>query len=174
MRIVCPSCDAAYEVPESLLGDDAQVVRCARCGGEWTPERTQSDPVPGLIPPAPASAPTSGFEPDRQVEVAVRPDGVSDDAARPAVQPRAAGGLSERLAARQRRVEPREPELPSDAFGSLRVSLLSRRMQLFSAAAWLASLTVLVAAAGTLYVRRPEIQAIWPASERLYRLLGLT
>ena len=36
MRIVCPSCAAAYEVPDARLLPD-QPVRCARCGTSWTP-----------------------------------------------------------------------------------------------------------------------------------------
>jgi predicted Zn finger-like uncharacterized protein len=36
MRIVCPSCAAAYDVPDSLV-TPGRVVRCARCGDEWTP-----------------------------------------------------------------------------------------------------------------------------------------
>jgi predicted Zn finger-like uncharacterized protein len=38
MRIVCPSCTAAYEVPESRL-KSRKMVRCARCGGDWAPEQ---------------------------------------------------------------------------------------------------------------------------------------
>ena len=34
MRIVCPSCDAAYEVANSLVVP-GRIVRCSRCGGEW-------------------------------------------------------------------------------------------------------------------------------------------
>ena len=34
MRIVCPSCSAAYEVSESLLRP-GRIVRCVRCGHEW-------------------------------------------------------------------------------------------------------------------------------------------
>jgi len=36
MRIVCPSCGAAYEVPESRLGA-GKPVRCSRCGETWAP-----------------------------------------------------------------------------------------------------------------------------------------
>jgi predicted Zn finger-like uncharacterized protein len=36
MRITCPSCSAGYEVPDSLM-PSGRIVRCARCGGEWTP-----------------------------------------------------------------------------------------------------------------------------------------
>ena len=36
MRITCPTCSAAYDVPDSLM-TAGRVVRCARCGGNWTP-----------------------------------------------------------------------------------------------------------------------------------------
>lgn len=36
MRIVCPSCSAAYDVPEGRLRP-GRVVRCTRCGKEWAP-----------------------------------------------------------------------------------------------------------------------------------------
>ena len=45
MRIVCPSCGAAYEVPESRLGA-GKPVRCSRCGETWAPVAS--------APPAPA------------------------------------------------------------------------------------------------------------------------
>ena len=36
MRIVCPGCEAAYEVPEAMLSP-GRTVRCARCGRGWIP-----------------------------------------------------------------------------------------------------------------------------------------
>jgi predicted Zn finger-like uncharacterized protein len=42
MRITCPSCAAAYEVPESRLTPHKK-VRCARCGGQWIPVHTAGD-----------------------------------------------------------------------------------------------------------------------------------
>ena len=36
MRITCPSCSAGYEVPNCLM-PAGRIVRCARCGSEWTP-----------------------------------------------------------------------------------------------------------------------------------------
>ncbi len=34
MRLVCPHCAAAYEVPPALLGR-RRTVRCVRCGRDW-------------------------------------------------------------------------------------------------------------------------------------------
>jgi predicted Zn finger-like uncharacterized protein len=50
MRIVCPSCDTAYMVPDEKLAP-GRIVRCGQCGQQW---------MPALVPPAP----TSLLEPD--------------------------------------------------------------------------------------------------------------
>jgi predicted Zn finger-like uncharacterized protein len=41
MRIVCPSCSAAYDVADSLL-TPGRTVRCARCGGEWVARKVEA------------------------------------------------------------------------------------------------------------------------------------
>ncbi len=58
MRIVCPNCAAAYEVPANRL-KQRQTVRCARCAKEWTavrdtepPASTERTPVADAPPPA--------------------------------------------------------------------------------------------------------------------------
>jgi predicted Zn finger-like uncharacterized protein len=53
MRIVCPSCSAAYEVPDSLV-TPGRVVQCARCSDKWMPVEA---PVAAVeAPPAPEPA----------------------------------------------------------------------------------------------------------------------
>lgn len=37
MRLICPACQAVYEVSPILLAGRG-AVRCARCGHQWTPE----------------------------------------------------------------------------------------------------------------------------------------
>jgi predicted Zn finger-like uncharacterized protein len=68
MHIVCPSCSAAYDVPEARLRP-GRVVRCTRCGKEWSPvpEKDKIDfPEPagghGIShrpPPLPPTGPTA-------------------------------------------------------------------------------------------------------------------
>lgn len=54
MRVVCPACAAAYEVPDSLL-TAGRAVRCARCTHQWVPLAVApAAPVPQLPPPRPA------------------------------------------------------------------------------------------------------------------------
>ena len=54
MRIGCPSCHAEYVVPDDRLAS-GRVVRCARCGTDWTPvvaaEPARPVVVPVEIPP---------------------------------------------------------------------------------------------------------------------------
>src|SRR5262249_11997962 len=57
MRIICPSCSATYDVPDSLV-TPGRIVRCARCGQEWSP--VQAPPEP---PPAPPEPPPVQEEP---------------------------------------------------------------------------------------------------------------
>ena len=44
MRIVCPACAAAYEVPEDRLAP-GRIVRCARCGADWAPLMAEAEPI---------------------------------------------------------------------------------------------------------------------------------
>ena len=53
MRIVCPSCSAAYEVPDSLV-TPGRVVRCARCGDKWMP--VEAPVAAAEAPPVPEPA----------------------------------------------------------------------------------------------------------------------
>jgi predicted Zn finger-like uncharacterized protein len=167
MRIVCPSCEATYEVPKSLLGDGGKLVRCARCGKEWLPEATPPAEAPSL------SIATTLAELRRMEQ----PSGASvvDKAPQPVdAAPRLGGSLGERLASRSRQPAS-EDAMPDGLDGvALRVNLLSRRMQLVSALAWAGSAVVLVAAAATFVAKQSAIQVLFPATERLYRLFGMS
>jgi predicted Zn finger-like uncharacterized protein len=66
MRIVCPSCSAAYEVRDDLLVP-GRAVRCVRCGEQWaavpvappsppSPPEAPADDPPPLTPPPPSAA----------------------------------------------------------------------------------------------------------------------
>ncbi|SFS97441.1 MJ0042 family finger-like domain-containing protein [Sulfitobacter marinus] len=74
MRLICPNCDAQYEVPDDVMPTAGRDVQCSNCGQTWfqhhpdyPPEDTPGelgDPAPTpdeetAAPPAkPASAPT--------------------------------------------------------------------------------------------------------------------
>ena len=61
MRIVCPSCTAAYEVPEARLLP-GQSVRCARCGTNWAPV---AGPQSAARPAAPQPSTAAGLPPSQ-------------------------------------------------------------------------------------------------------------
>ena len=69
MKIVCPSCQAQYEVPEVVL-TSRRKMRCARCGSEWVPAdaRAAESPPP---PAAEAQIAPAVFEPAAPPEPAV-------------------------------------------------------------------------------------------------------
>ncbi len=56
MRIVCPSCHAAYDVPDQVVARRRK-VRCARCGADFnaagSEPAVQPRPAPAQTPAAP-------------------------------------------------------------------------------------------------------------------------
>ena len=66
MRLVCPNCDATYEVPDSVIPEDGRDVQCSNCGTSWffdpnpAPE-PEPDPEPQ---PEPEAAPETDFAPE--------------------------------------------------------------------------------------------------------------
>ena len=143
MRMVCPACSAAYEVPESLL-PPGRSVRCARCGDQWTPVAPEPPPPPAA-PPLPPAVPPQPHWPDAEL---VEPENVE-----PFGQP-----VSPSFTAMDRLALHR-----AGAGGSampLRI-------------AWAASVLGLLLLVVAAYVWRAELMHVWPASQRIYRALGL-
>jgi len=100
MRIACPSCSAAYDVPDSLL-PGGRIVRCARCGNEWMAVRAEAPAAPPDSQEHPASAgpeapaPLAAAEPPaREVDRPAHPPRISAMdrlAAHPAALPASRG-----------------------------------------------------------------------------------
>ncbi|MFN6924791.1 MAG: zinc-ribbon domain-containing protein [Tabrizicola sp.] len=68
MRLVCPNCEAKYEVPDDAIPDTGRDVQCANCGHAWFQMRPRpagsapaedgpASPAPAARTPAPAAAP---------------------------------------------------------------------------------------------------------------------
>ncbi len=68
MRLVCPNCDATYEVPDAVIPDEGRDVQCSNCGNSWfvdphAPEETDADiaaaveAVTRQVPPTPEPEP---------------------------------------------------------------------------------------------------------------------
>jgi predicted Zn finger-like uncharacterized protein len=148
MRIVCPNCSAAYDVPDSRISP-SRVVRCAKCVHEWTPLPVLAPAQAAAEAPVrtagPASAPAPGSAP--------APDSDSTPAA-PAAELR----VPPRALPPRDYVEDEEPDQNrrSGAWGG-----------------WLVTLIVLAALCWAAYGWRDQIMQAWPPSIRLYAALGL-
>ena len=80
MRLVCPNCEAKYEVPEDAIPETGRDVQCANCGHAWyqmRPRAAVAEPAPAtsaaVAPPAPEpiAEPAPEPEPDAIPEVAL-------------------------------------------------------------------------------------------------------
>ncbi len=170
MRIVCPACSAAYDVPDALL-DTPRPVRCARCGHEWLPEAaigsgpSEAHPVEVYDEPPPGSSVVErlGELPESATGLSVS---VVDAPSPPTPAPVAPAAIRDE--------EPiAEPSLTASTEQALVVEPSPRREGTLLRLAWGASVLVLVLLAWGAYSWRTEIMHAWPASERLYAALGL-
>lgn len=87
MRIACPECNAAYDVPATRLGP-GRPVRCARCGAVWTPVATEDaePPIPASFEPGPrTAAPDAAPAATAPPESAVPGPGAFEPKGRPAI-----------------------------------------------------------------------------------------
>ncbi len=165
MRIDCPTCSAAYDVPPERV-PPGRTVKCARCGESWTPVAdtvpaaadTTPDlrPVPAspsLSPPSlsPPSLPPPNLPPPNLIERS----GVTMLGA--AVGEADSPGVASPA-------PPPAPIEPAPARDGARMPLV---------AAWCLSALVLAGLAWMLVVRRAEIMQAWPPSQRAYAAVGL-
>ncbi len=138
MRIVCPACEAEYDVPEAI-GGAGRKVRCARCQTVWVASAVMPAPVPSEPAPAPPAE-------------RVPPPLFAD----PPRAPSEWGRVDYPLA---------YDETPAADGGGLRGAAPW-------IGAWLLSLVVLGVACWAGYHWRADVIRLWPASERLYAVLG--
>ena len=78
MRLICPNCDAQYEVPDEVLPAAGRDVQCSNCGQTWFqhhPDNTPDDdadpqdlPTPDeeVAPPPPPPPPPAPSAPERK------------------------------------------------------------------------------------------------------------
>ena len=151
MRIVCPSCAARYEIADEMLAKP-RTVRCSRCAREWVQDPIPpvgndagtQDAVPLPEPPEPAPVPQAAELP-------------------------APGSPAPEL-------QPPEPHVAAPAVPAPAAPFAPAPTRATPAGgapllAWVASLLILAALAFAAYTYRAQIQAAWPPSERVFRLL---
>ncbi len=165
MRIQCPGCDAAYEVPEAQMRP-GRSVRCVRCERQWQPAgdlaRATSD-VPKARQVAEATADAGDPRASAELEVSAAPA-----VAAVPLEPAAKVGV----------IRLRQSAAPvTAAVDVVRGHLGLRRRGLFVStplwgSAWTASLIVLAMLLLAAMNWRTTIMQAWPPSIRIYTALG--
>jgi predicted Zn finger-like uncharacterized protein len=91
MRLVCPNCEAKYEVPDDAIPDTGRDVQCASCGHAWYQMRPRSGAVEAAAAPvAPPVAEPEAEAPIVETPVAdavVEPEGVPTPEPEPQPEP---------------------------------------------------------------------------------------
>ena len=67
MRLICPNCNAQYEVPENVIPVDGRDVQCSNCGHTWFQHHPDTDL--GAQDVADAPLPAEDWSPDIDDEV---------------------------------------------------------------------------------------------------------
>lgn len=157
MRIVCPLCSSAYEVPDAMLAGGRRLA-CVRCLNEWVPELPEKErqpadelTMPGLLPESevPALAP---LPPPRDVSAKPEIDAPAGDETPPLLrsEPRFSAILAD---LRRERARP------------------DRRLETILVLG--ASVLIMLGAFVGIYVYRQALMDIWPPSQRLFSALHL-
>ncbi len=156
MRIVCPSCQAAYEVPDAILAAGPKLVRCARCGTEWTPPPLAAPIAPEGAVPEPAAP---------------------EPAARAAAEPEAGpppARAEPRLSSFRQRPPPVADLPPTGAADHGVPPEPARPPPLYAAIlGWVLSVALLAGLGWAAVTWRVSVMAAWPPSERVYTAVGL-
>lgn len=188
MRIVCPTCQAAYEVPESLIGGAARKVRCARCGGAWVPQavapeatrtRPESEAGPELAQPPAASA--GAATPGRALAPVVAPRmqaperAAAEAVAAPDLEPDLPPPPLVAQPARQGHAPPVQVPRAAEMLAPPDTPPTAARRPgvMLAVLGWAATLAVLGGGVWAAVTWRGAVMAAWPPSARLYMLLGL-
>lgn len=67
MRLICPNCDAQYEVPSEVIPEDGRDVQCSNCGDTWF--QNHSDQEGTASKKVEESATVQPTEPETETEI---------------------------------------------------------------------------------------------------------
>jgi predicted Zn finger-like uncharacterized protein len=124
MRLICPNCDAQYEVDDSAIPEGGRDVQCSNCGHGWfqlplglAEEIEAETELFGAPDAEPSSGPAASISAPAETDAAPpppdSPNGLDDLVTRPtAADPDAAAGMAS-VAAQDEESEPAPP--PPDA-----------------------------------------------------------
>jgi predicted Zn finger-like uncharacterized protein len=188
MNTACPTCDASYEVPESVLAA-RRPLRCARCGHDWVPGDANPAPAPAVSEPsAPIEAVTVApiLEPEPDLEPALEredeydafvaaeePETITTSDAALAVELVDEPATEAAFAAAAPAQPPASPFVPPRPIAPRPSLPAAPPAPMQPRVAWGASLAALAATAAALMIFRAPITHAWPPMERFYGLFGM-
>jgi predicted Zn finger-like uncharacterized protein len=151
MRLSCPECDAGYELPETMFLTGPRMVRCVRCSHAWLAGKVEASAVPEA-PPAQADPAPAGTEAEAEAE---------------------AGPARRQSPLRRRAATPAPQEAAPIAPFDMGLDPPTRpRTGMWVLAGWVFTFVFLGAAGTGCWLYQDDIIQAWPASARLYEVLG--
>ncbi|MHA1528855.1 MAG: zinc-ribbon domain-containing protein [Alphaproteobacteria bacterium] len=102
IEIVCPSCQARYQLPDGSIGAEGRKVSCSSCSHKWRANAEGAAPAPAQYSPEPVAEPESVAKPESVAEsasmAAIAAPG-NDTAAPSGTPPAATGDRDDQMAA---------------------------------------------------------------------------
>ena len=170
MIIACPSCDARYVVDPEKIGSVGRTVKCAKCGHAWL--QTADDAVSGETSGAGSGAEGATAEPTvENVASSIAESRIGEDASDPDEDN---SDADFDIDFRSTFSADREPERGGRQ-GTAGLPAPPRKKRRWRArVAWLVLFAVVAGVIGGTLAFKAEILASWPASQKLYALVGLS
>ena len=177
MIIACPSCSARYVVDPTKIGPAGRTVKCAKCAHAWaqpapTPEEMADTPAAveaGATAPSPAASGIADTIGDRVGRDAAEPD---DDGAVSQADDETDDNFRARFDdAFQRESDPVARPLRGGSSSNL-PALQKDTSRWPARIAWIGLIVVIAGVIGSAVIFQDAITKSWPASKRLYDLVG--
>jgi predicted Zn finger-like uncharacterized protein len=187
MKIVCPSCDATYEVPETIV-TSRRKMRCARCSADWVPAdildaaRAQQGAAasvaaaPEVAPAPPMAEAPAVFEDAPELAAAgptLREPPLPEPAPEAEPVPRREDEVYQLALRPETHVSVFAAPSQNPIFNAANSRLVPPPKPRPPVLAWVLSVLLLAGAVTGAWAYRAPVMKVWPPSTRLYAALGL-